>query len=246
MSQPDPQRFQHVTPAASSGNQFRQTGRVVGSVLWALTPLATFGMASAIIFPHAASRLRTKFSVIAAVFWVAAVVGWISLAGTYGSPMPQPQYSIFGLLFTLTILGGSGHAFLIRKQVFNLHTHRIHPRPAPLILPPEDSAAQLEQRQQQRDDARVLAAGDPMWAKNLGIGRPDLGGEYHDGGLIDVNRVPADILTRMSGIGDTEARRIIERRDHYGPFTSVNELLYEIEILPDHFDQIREFSIIID
>lgn len=114
----------------------REFSRIVGSILWTVSPLATFGIATAIIFPHAASRLRTWWFVISAVFWVTAVVAWLTVAGVYGSAMPEPQYTIVGLLSVVTMLGGSGHAFLMGKQVFNLQPPRMHTPPidVPLCL----------------------------------------------------------------------------------------------------------------
>ena len=43
--------------------------------------------------------------------------------------------------------------------------------------------------------------------------------------LLNINKVDAETLTRLNGIGPTLSRRIIAYREEYGPFSSINELL---------------------
>ena len=43
--------------------------------------------------------------------------------------------------------------------------------------------------------------------------------------LINVNRADAEMLTSIDGIGETLAGRIIEYREEYGTFLSLDELL---------------------
>jgi hypothetical protein len=42
-----------------------------------------------------------------------------------------------------------------------------------------------------RRQARELAKRNPVLARDLNIGRPDVPHDYNDGGLVDVNQVPA-------------------------------------------------------
>ena len=44
-------------------------------------------------------------------------------------------------------------------------------------------------------------------------------------GRIDINRAPADELTRLRGIGPSLAQRIVEHRRQHGPFRSVEDLV---------------------
>ena len=48
--------------------------------------------------------------------------------------------------------------------------------------------------------ARRLQQDNPVLAQELKIGRPDLPRGYDDGGLVDVNHVPAAILASHLGL----------------------------------------------
>ena len=50
-----------------------------------------------------------------------------------------------------------------------------------------------------RREARRLQQDNPVLAQELKIGRPDLPRGYDDGGLVDVNHVPAAILASHLG-----------------------------------------------
>jgi hypothetical protein len=47
---------------------------------------------------------------------------------------------------------------------------------------------------QRRQHARVLAKGDPVLARDLCIGRPNMPREFDGGGLVDVNHAAAPAL----------------------------------------------------
>jgi hypothetical protein len=92
-------------------------------------------------------------------------------------------------------------------------------------------AAALAARQR-REQARAIAERDPALARELGIGRPDLPHEFDDGGLVDVNRVPASVLVDRLGLSVVEASRVVETRDHLCGFSGPAELAVYAE-LPD-------------
>ena len=56
------------------------------------------------------------------------------------------------------------------------------------------------------------------------VGRPDLAREYDDGGLVDINSVPAEGLQRFAGMSSAEAAEVLRARRELGRFSSVNEL----------------------
>jgi hypothetical protein len=76
----------------------------------------------------------------------------------------------------------------------------------------------------QRLRARQILDRDPQFARQLGIGRPDLSREYDDGGLIDPNEVPAGVLTRIPGVTAQHAALIVASREHQGRFEAVDDL----------------------
>jgi hypothetical protein len=80
------------------------------------------------------------------------------------------------------------------------------------------------ERRQRRAEARGILERDPALARELRIGRPDLPRKFDDGGLIDVNHVPAAILATLPGFTPELADRVIRVRDEHRAFTFVEEL----------------------
>lgn len=96
------------------------------------------------------------------------------------------------------------------------------------------------QRLKRRAEARKIAIDDPMLARELGIGRPDLGGRFDDGGLVDVNHSPAEVLVTLPGIDHGVAGRIVATRSELDGFTSVEELSVTLDLHPTQLDAIAD------
>ncbi|NPC97825.1 helix-hairpin-helix domain-containing protein [Nocardioides sp. zg-DK7169] len=79
-------------------------------------------------------------------------------------------------------------------------------------------------RRRLREQYRQLATNDPSLARSMAIGRPDLPRRVDDGGLLDLNAIPADRLTPLTGLSPEEAERVAHAREQLGRFTSINEL----------------------
>jgi hypothetical protein len=75
----------------------------------------------------------------------------------------------------------------------------------------------------------------------LKIGRPDLPRSYDDGGLIDVNHVPAGVLVSHLGLARAEAAEVVAARDRLGRFASADELSAYTELTPDRVDGLRDW-----
>jgi hypothetical protein len=97
-----------------------------------------------------------------------------------------------------------------------------------------------KQRLKRRTEARKLAIGDPRLAHELGIGRPDLGGPFDDGGLVDVNHSPAEVLCELPGIDRRIAERIVTTRSELGGFTSLDEMSVTLDLPPAQLDVISD------
>jgi hypothetical protein len=130
------------------------------------------------------------------------------------------------------------------------------PRPpmAPPGMPPgvpmdqnQMALAMVAQHNGRRAEARRLAAADPMSAKQLGIGRRDLPGRgYDDGGLIDINRVPAEVFTQFAGVTAERAAHIVTIRESLGgAFSSVEELMAMSELPPHLCEEIMQYAVVI-
>ena len=63
-----------------------------------------------------------------------------------------------------------------------------------------------------------------MLARELGIGRPDVPHDYDDGGLVDVNHAPGDVLASCLGLAPAESAAVSAAREQLGRFTSPEEL----------------------
>ena len=73
-------------------------------------------------------------------------------------------------------------------------------------------------RMHRRQQARKLAQDDHVLARELGIGRPDVPHDYDDGGLVDANHVPGDVLASCLGLAPAESAAVIAARNQLGRF----------------------------
>lgn len=124
-----------------------------------------------------------------------------------------------------------------------------HPR-RPVALPGDrnqQALAMLARHKARRAEARKLADADPLSAKQLDIGRRDIPNrQYDDGGLVDINRVPAEVFTYFSGITPEQAAHIVAVRERLGgAFSSVAELMALAELPPDLEPEVMEYAIAI-
>ena len=95
-------------------------GRVLLSLLWALIPLATFGLLTPVTFGYAAYRLRSRGLALTALAYTIAVV--VSFALSAMRPHSVSPADTTGALLTVclagTWIGGTLHALSLRTRVF--------------------------------------------------------------------------------------------------------------------------------
>ena len=96
-------------------------------------------------------------------------------------------------------------------------------------------------RMSHRQQARELAASNPVLARELGVGRPDMPHDYDDGGLVDVNHVPGEVLRQSLGLTAAESAAIITVREQLGRFSGPEELTAYTELAPDRVDALRDW-----
>jgi DNA uptake protein ComE-like DNA-binding protein len=85
-----------------------------------------------------------------------------------------------------------------------------------------------------------------LLADELRIGRPDLAGRYDDGGLVDLNSAPADVIAQICGIPAVVANAIVEFRDRRAqPFTNVDELFVMADLPVSTWDRIRDRAVLL-
>lgn len=197
-----------------------------GTIVWALIPTLSLGLLAFLPFTHAAIRLPNPRRWLVAASYVVAmavVIGPLGAASnTSDTGAALFTAGWFGLIAVATV-----HAFLLRGQVF-----------APSALQPAMAAA-LAAREL-RQQARTILASDAVLARELRIGRPDLPREFDDGGLIDVNHVPEQVLVDRLGMSPAEAGRVVEARGRVGGFSSPEELGVFADVEDSTIDVIRD------
>jgi DNA uptake protein ComE-like DNA-binding protein len=193
-------------------------------VLWALVPLATLGIGSAPAFVYLSLRYhRLRFLVPAFVYGLAtgAAVTLMTLAHllTIG----------LGIALLLVTMGvATAHALAVRGEV------------AVVAGDNERHVIAAKERLRRRAEARKLAFADPLLAHELGIGRPDLGRDFDDGGLVDVNHSPADVIADLPGVGRHVAEKIVSARTELGGFASLDELSVSLDLPPAQLDGVAD------
>ncbi|MFB4305629.1 helix-hairpin-helix domain-containing protein [Actinomadura sp. GTD37] len=138
-------------------------------------------------------------------------------------------------LAILLWLAGTGHAFAVRTSVF--------PRETPRNAQNAHAIEVAKYRRTLREEARALAAEDPALARELRIGRPDVPRTYDDGGLVDVNHAPREILEALPGMTPEIVGRVLYRREETGGFMSVEEMAVDADIPPDALPEMADFTI---
>jgi hypothetical protein len=103
--------------------------------------------------------------------------------------------------------------------------------------------ATARSRMEHRHEAREIASKNPVLARELRIGRPDLPRDYDDGGLVDVNQVPGEILQSQLGLSPAEAAAVVAARGKIGSFSSVNEVTAYAQLPPDRLDDVGDWMI---
>jgi hypothetical protein len=211
--------------------------RTAVSVLWALVPLLTAGIATTLVFVHPAVRLRK------AAHW-AVVAGYLALtavAFATTDSTSQAAEAAFWSAIVVLWLGGTAHAFGIRSRAFAARPPAPMP-PGPPARDFDDAVAMAAGRRELRAAARE-AARDPVTAWELRIGRPDLPREFDDGGLVDVNHAPPYVLAQLPGMTPELVDRVLRVREECGGFGSVEELSVLAQLPPALTGTLGEYTV---
>ena len=194
----------------------------VGPILWALIPALSFGLLAPIPFAHAAVRLQQRRLWAVTAAYAIGSVGWLVGAAT---PVGGWGDALFGTAaFTLMVVGTT-HAFVLRGRVF---------------APPSPAVAAALAARERREEARAIATGDVALARELRIGHPELPREFDDGGLVDVNHVPAQVLVDRLGLSPAQAGQVVQARERLGGFAGPEELIAGSGLPETTVDALRE------
>ncbi|MEV4004130.1 helix-hairpin-helix domain-containing protein [Actinomadura sp. NPDC049753] len=210
-------------------------GQAALSVTWAALPFLSLGFATPFTFAAALLWRRSLHLLVSTAVYAGVFALMLSLLS--GTGEDEGTVRAAGMLMSLLAVVGCGHAFLIRRKVFDPHG-----------LSGVDNEAVVERVKRQRllrQKARELAASDPGLAKELRIGRPDLPHQYNDGGLVDVNHAPVQTLTLLPGVTPELAATIERVRAETGGFVSAEELSAVAGLPPSLTGDLAEYAVFI-
>jgi hypothetical protein len=214
--------------------------------VWALVPLISFGLATPAVFVYAAVRLKSLAQWLAVALYTVVLVLLFAVPD-YNAPDNAPISTGEGLAFTawflVNVLGGTAHAFAIRRRLFDGPSGGVVAPGAPAGLAFDNAVAMAAQRDQLREKARAFALQNPLMAQELRIGRPDLPRVQDDGGLIDINHAPPPVLATLPGITPDLVARIVEAREQVGTFVSAEELSATAGLPPRLTPALAEYGI---
>ena len=72
-----------------------------------------------------------------------------------------------------------------------------------------------------------------MLARELGVGRPDLGRGFDDGGLVDLNSAPTAVIAQVCGLDLELAQSIVAARQaRGGTYFNLGELYVDVSLPP--------------
>src|SRR6185437_10714953 len=189
---------------------------VFRSKIWAAIPLLTLGLGTAMPFAYAAILFRSRtFALFAGMYGTLGFLYLWLLNAT--STSDNWQSAVGAALALATVCAGTGHIWALHQETIEGPGQRIRAGDDPSIRRAND-------RLRLRKEAHQIAANQPDLARELRIGRPDLPRYFDDGGLVDVNHVPSEILEKMPDIDRGLALRIVETRSIVGRFDSLEDL----------------------
>ncbi|NKQ58096.1 helix-hairpin-helix domain-containing protein [Amycolatopsis sp. K13G38] len=208
----------------------------LGSRWWYyVVTIGTAGLFAWVPFLHAATRLKTAYARwLAGIFGALDVVIYVLLGMTptdgQGNASGGTISFLGGLLALGTVIGGCTLLASLRR-----------PAEPPQLDPAVRTALAARAR---RAEARKLAANDPLLARELRIGRPDLTRDYDDGGLVDLNNAPASAIAEVCGVPGEVADAIVAARAG-SAFSNIDELFVLAEVPVEQWDRIRDRAVLI-
>ena len=210
---------------------------------WWYVAVALFsaGLLTAIPLAHAAARTRRRFDTAGAVVAALLAVGVILLLALAPEDsqghLVDPWKALLGQTILALFLGGTA-------ATLHLVT-RSRPTPDPPPSRPAEVRRALDERAL-REESRRLVADDPLVARELRIGRPDLAHTYRDGGLVDLATAPVEVIARVCDIDPGHAAEIAAARDAAGAaLMAVDDLVAWVDVPLAVWEQVRDRGVVL-
>ena len=230
-------------PAAPTlGDRFKAGG------WYFVVPILSAGVFTGVPFWHAAVRLGRPALWRPAVFYSAAGIGFVVVndlipQDAAGEPIGQGAAVAENILVAVAlilILAACLQLRPIKREVYGGPAAT----PALRTATGDPAVARVLERRTRRQEARALIEKDRGLARELGVGRPDLGRGYDDGGLVDVNSASAELIAQVCDMDLADAQRIVEARaGRGGRFFSTGEVFVDVALPLGAEEELRERGI---
>lgn len=224
---PPPHQAYLPPPQRPAGPGWRLAAKIGAVAL----PVLSLGTLTWMVFLAYAVHRRSKLLGFAtAGYLLLAVTGCVIADLTGEETEPSGWFGVAMFVMMIATLGGSVHVALLAFVV------PMRPQSDPRLI------VEIEQRAR-RQQALQLASQYPSVARELRIGRPDLPRVFDDGGLVDVNAAPAEVLAVLPGMNPHLAERIVAERQHRGAFGSLDDLVARGAVPLDTANALREHAV---
>lgn len=212
---------------------------VMRQLFWVSMPIWSIGLLAFGPFMWLAITRRRRSDMVVMTSYIAVAataVGLGSMEATVaGSIGNAAGFLLVGLAFV-----GAGHAAVAcRPTPRDASGRPVFSKAYRNLL----AVSGAEERMDVRSKARKLARKDPALARELRIGRPDLPRQYDDGGLVDVNHVPAAVLVSHLSLTEEQAATVERVRDQIGRFDGPTDLEAYAGLPPERVDQLSDLMI---
>jgi DNA uptake protein ComE-like DNA-binding protein len=215
---------------AGSGGRARQ-------ILLSLIPFVSGGIFAFVPFLYLALVRRQRRDWLICAGYMAAVI----ITGVAFAALPdKPGQNFAGALAVLLVGVGTVHS-LVALRPGAMARDRAWQQVEQQAEASQHLALQTARnRIHQRAEVRKLVADNPVLARELLVGRPDLPRTFDDGGLVDVNHVGPEVLAWHLGLSPAEAQAVVAARDQLGRFTSCAEVSTYASLHPDRLDSVTD------
>lgn len=197
----------------------------IGPALAAAVSLVSLGLAVPLLLWYAFLRLRNALSFLCALAASALLAAFVVI---------DTENDLNLLVFVTLWLGGAVASLVLFRSL------ALRRNAAGANASVE---AAVRHRRELRARARHIAATERVHALELGIGRPDRATGFDDGGLIDVNHAPAELLARLPGPAPEHLRRLEEMRAAGVAFSSAEELAAAVDVDPRRVPELAEYAV---
>ncbi|NBH08650.1 hypothetical protein GTY80_36115 [Amycolatopsis sp. SID8362] len=212
------------------------------SLWYFVVTIGSFGLFAWVPFVHAGIRLGRKALHVRAVVFGAIAVLMIVLLSLSPTDAAGKTVTTTGKLLT-TIATITGLVVVAVGCVMQAKLRRQILAPGARGTGPDPALTAALAARERRAEARKLALSDPLIARDLRIGRPDLPRNYDDGGLVDLNNAPADVIAAACGLDPTTAEGIVEVRVAAGGFAAVEDVFTTVPVAA--WDRVRDRAVVL-